>query len=348
MDTNVLVYLIDKTYPSLNTFVELLSESAFSDLVSSRFVILEFAAARKREHYLRFAVKPKTTGAEMNLSSLLKYRDRYDDPGVVFDDAIVEIKRTVTAEVNRIATEFGIDFEYGSFHADQLTATQDICLTSKLADHDCLVLVSSVLPEPKTTHPNVIILTNDADFVRFYEAAQLDALLATHEMFPPQLFRLTSVGMAGASAVNLQITSDKVTLENQLNGFLYAFLKQKLPALFLGITFEPKGAGFPADCVSFEAIPNCKLPEEVYVAVISKGLDFVYATKKRVRAFWHNGKPITNGYEPPRNQANYISFRVSDVDELGNEQPVDKTIIDALRVHGNLVFIHPDSANQAP
>lgn len=343
MDTNVLVYLIDNTYPSLNSFIELLNESAFSDLVSSRFVILEFAAARKREHYLRLAAKPKTTGAEMNFSSLLKYRDRYDDPGMVFDDAIVEIKATVTKEVNRIATEFGIDFEYGSFHADQLTATQDICLTSKLADHDCLVLVSSVLPEPKTTHPNVIVLTNDADFVRFYEAAKLDTLLATHEMFPPQLLRLTNIGMPGGSPVNLHLNSDRVTLESQLRAFLYAFLKEKLPALFLGKTFEPKGATFPTDCVCFEAIPNCGLPEDVYVTVIGEGLDFVYTTKRKVPAFWHNGKPIANGYLPPPDQANYISFRVSDIDELGAEKPVDRSIVDALRTNGNLVFTHPDS-----
>ncbi len=103
----------------------------------------------------------KLPDGKINFSSLIKYKDGYNVPKANFEDLSPNIQKEVNEEVEKISTEFGIKYDYSSLHEDQLAPTFDVCLTSKISNQDSLVLVSSVLPQPRTTYDNVVLLTND-------------------------------------------------------------------------------------------------------------------------------------------------------------------------------------------
>jgi predicted nucleic acid-binding protein len=343
LDTNILVYLIDNTYPTLNDFVEVLNESQFAEVISSRYAIFEFVGARKREHYLRIAAS-KTLVGQLNFSSLLKFRDDYAIPGVNFEDVILNIKASVKAEVEKIISDYNINFEYSSFHEAQLDPTFDICLASKISNQDCLIVVSSVLPQPDTSHSNVVLLTNDRVLVAHFKSAKLDDVLSSHSISSPQLLHFNNIKVADAASIKLADPIEKPALKEMVKANLIELVKHKLSRLYLGTTFEARNITFPRNGVCFKLVENYKLPENVYVTVISKDLEFIYTAKKKIIAFWHNGKPVTTDYILPADQKNNISFLIEDVDVEGKPRPVEQRIIDAVRAEGNLVFIHPDSS----
>jgi hypothetical protein len=344
LDTNVLVFLIDHTYQSLNDFVEIVNESPFVELISSHYVMFEFFGARKREHYLRIAAAraPKTAGGQLNFSSLLKFKDDYQIPGTLFEDVMPTIRNSVMAEVATIASDFKINFEYGSFHQDQLQPTRDVCLASKLQNQDCLVLISAILPEPNTTQRNVLLLTKDENFVKHFESADLGNVLTSHAIFPPRLVQLNRMESTGTRAISLTTTIDPVSLAQDLKSYLLSMITSQLSASFLGHTFVPKSSAVPLDCVCFSLSNRTSFPIDVYVTVLSKDLDFIYTTRSKVSDFRHRGSPVSNSSVFPPGD-NHISFRLLDVDESGNPKDMDQTILAAIRAQGNLVFIHPDS-----
>jgi hypothetical protein len=345
LDTNILYYLIDNTYQTLNDFIELLNESEFAELISSRYAIFEFVGARKREHYLRIAVSnlKGNPARQVDFSSLLKFKDEYALPGINFEDVISDIKASVKAEVEKIITDYNINFEYSSFHEAQLDPTFDICLGSKISNQDCLIIVSSVLPQPKTSHSNVVLLTNDGKLVSHFKSAKLDDVLASHSISSPYMLAFDNIRVADAPPIQLTNPIEKLALKELVKSNLLALIRLKLSQRYLGTTFEARSITVPRNCVCFKLIENYNLPENVYVTVVSKDLDFIYTVKKRVGAFWHNGNPVTDGYTLPVNQKNNISFLIEDIDKEGRSTQVEQGIIDAIRAEGNLIFIHPDS-----
>jgi hypothetical protein len=344
LDTNVLVFLIDHTYQNLNDFVEIVNETPFVELISSRYVMFEFFGARKREHYLRTAAAraPKAAGGQLNFSSLLKFKDDYEIPGTLFADVMPTIRDSVMAEVATIASNFKINFEYGSFHQDQLQPTRDVCLASKIQNQDCLVLISAILPEPNTTQRNVLLLTKDENFVKYFESADLGKLLSSHGIFPPRLVQLNKMESPGTKAINLTTAIDPVSLAEDMRSYLLSMITSQLSASFLGHTFVPKSSAVPQDCVCFSLSNRTSFPIDVYITVLSKDLDFIYTTRSKVSDFRHRGTPVSNTsvFSPGDN---HISFRLLDVDESGNPKAMNQTILTAIRAQGNLVFIHPDS-----
>lgn len=346
LDTNVLVSLVDNTFDTLCSFIEMLNITKFAELVSSHYVIFEFVGARKREHYLRTAAgrAPKAPGGQLNFSSLLRFRDDYKIPGTVFEDVISGIRDSVIAEVDSIANDYRINFDYGSFHQDQLQPTRDICLASKLANQDCLVLISSVLPEQNITHQNVLLLTNDKEFSKFFESADLATLLSSHSIFPPSIVFLRRVLCPGAQPLDLTDAIDDAALVQDVKKYLLAMIKIQLGKFYLGETFAPKGSAVPNDCVCFSLRDKTTLPLDIYVTILSKDLDFIYTTKTVISDFRHNGSQV-NAASRFSERDNNISFRIVGIDETGKAKSIPQDIIDVLRAEGNLLFIHPDSLN---
>lgn len=340
LDTNLLVYLIDNTYPRLNNFVEILNGSLFARIISSRYVIFEFVGVRKREHYFRIAAEnsDRTPNGSINFSSLFKYRDHFDNPEAVFEDEIQEIKQAVDGEVERIATEFNIDFEYSSFHSDQFQLTIEVCLTSKISNHDSLVLVSGVLPQSKDTE-HIIFLTNDSSLVSSFNDANIETILQNNSIISPELIKVDN------APENLKLVGKNCTTETELEGKIMQLLaksiSKKMNQNYLGKTFPPTGNNFPNDCISFSMSLEKTLKNGLYITVLGKDLDFIYTTKRPLE-FWNNNAPIDGEFIPQQENRN-ISCKIVDVDETGTETPVQQEIIDALRSEGNLVFIHPDS-----
>jgi hypothetical protein len=342
LDTNLLVYLIDETFPSVNRFFAALSGNPFVELISSDYVVFEFIGVRKREHYLRIAASTlKNRSGEINFSSLCKFRNDYNCPGVDFSKVAPSIRQRVQDEIEKIRTDYKIDVEYGSLHQDQLQPTFDVCLSSKLQNQDCLVLVSSVLPGRGIKDENVVFLTNDGDMVN--EASQVRDALAAHSIEPPRLFPITSFGVDKGKKLCLTAEVEPAVMQETINRNVLELIAAA-PALsgrYLGRTFEPKSPNLPHGCVCFKLVENHLLPEKVYVSVISKDLDFVYTTKNRVESFRSNNTPVTAGVTLPPDKKNNISFIINDQDADGN--PLGADVIGALRGGGNLVFVHPDS-----
>ncbi len=340
LDTNLLIYLVDNSHQSLNDFVELLNASPFARLVSSRYVIFEFVGVRKREQYLRIAAKntEKSPNGSINYTSLFYKLDSYKNPNAVFEDEVENIKTAVTEEVEKIARDFNIDFEYSTFHEDQIQPTIEVCLSSKISNQDSLVLVSSVLPQSKETN-YIVLLTNDSAFVSSYLSANVSEILTNHSISSPELLKADDI--SGNIKLIGKDSTARSDLEVRVVELLINLISKKISQNYLGKTFPPTGKNFPNDCISFSMSLERTLRNGLYITVLGKNLDFIYTTKKVVE-FWNNGTPIVGEFIPQQENRN-ISCKIVDVDETGTETPVQQEIIDALRTEGNLVFIHPDS-----
>lgn len=122
LDTNILCYLVDSTYPNLNKFINYLGNNPFSDVISSDYVLLEFIGIRKREHYLRAVLKKgEQDGQSVNLSSLLKFHNQYSAPEVDFISIIPQIKESVDHDEEEITTQYNIGFVFRSVEQPKIT-----------------------------------------------------------------------------------------------------------------------------------------------------------------------------------------------------------------------------------
>ena len=344
VDTNILVYLIDNTYQSLSDFIELSKDCKFIDLVSSKYVIFEFVGIRKKEHYLRkVAAGSKVSGkGEINFSSLLTYQNKYEAPEADFDTVIPIIKKAVEEEVEKIARDYDIQYDYSILHEDQLSPTFDICLSTKIANQDSLVLITSVLPQPLTTHGSVQLLTNDADFAKYYNKANVDHIFTNHAISKPSVLPINNIEGEKKSFINLKDDIKKIDIGKHLKNKIIRLILEKNDALFLGKTFPPS-ATFPNNVISFKLISNRLAPENIYLTVISKELNFIYTSKRKISSLWNNGSALATGFISPADTKINVSYKLVDIDDTGNEIAVSMDIINAIRAEGNLVFIHPDS-----
>ncbi len=345
VDTNILIYLVDNTFQSVNDFIEILNESPFVELVSSDYVMFEFVGVRKREQYLRIAADrvSKLPSGKINFSSILKYKDGYGIPNIVFEDVVADIQKEVNAEVEKIATEFKINYQFSSLHKDLLSPTFDVCLTSKISNQDSLVLVSSVLPQIKTTHDNVVLLTNDSSFVSSYYDSKIKDVLATHSVSEPNIYSINKIHVKGDADINLHIANDKSQLKLKANKKILELIQKRLQPLYLGKTFTPDSPTFPTNIICFKLVENFTVRNNIYITIISKELDFIYTSKRKILSLHRNGTELAAGFISPVDEKINVAYKLVDVDDAGNEVAVSMDIINAIRTEGNLVFIHPDS-----
>jgi predicted nucleic acid-binding protein len=342
-DTNILSYLIDETYPLLNKFVKYLKASPIINLVSSEYVLLEFIGIRKREHYLRKAIiQSRESDKTINISSLLKKHDQFDLPEINFYSLLPDIRKKVDAEKERITSEFGITFCNG-FHHGLFNLTLDICLSSKISKEDSLVLASSVLPNEGEKNSNVILITNDNDFHKWFNdeniRQDIDIIFQNHAISKPNLQHIAK--LEGNNARKFNLTENKENIENVIEGltvYLCKNLKRKLKKIFLGETFSAKNANFPQDCICLKAEINKSIPNHKYLTVIDKNLDFIYNIEHKI-SFLNNRKEIPDDGFISTKENNNLSFLLNIDDRIP-----DKSIILAkLKEAGNLIFLHPNN-----
>lgn len=79
----------------------------------------------------------------------------------------------------------------------------------------------------------------------------------------------------------------------------------------------------------------------IYLTIIDKDLEFVYSSKHKV-GIWHNDGEIQDEFESTQDDSN-LTFRLTEIDDEGNETPLSDDIISDLKTEGNLIFVHPDS-----
>lgn len=344
VDTNILVYLVDNSYQSLTDFIELSKESEFIELVSSKYVIFEFVGVRKKEHYLRkvASVSPKSIKGEINFSSLLKYVKVFENPGVDFNSVMPNIKLDVEAEVEMIASDNKINFEYSTIHGAQLNPTFELCLSTKISNQDSLVFISAILPQPDEFSTGLQLLTNDKEFVKFYSEANIEHIFSTHNISKPDVIGIDKIIGKKNKSINLTEENSKENLASHLNENIIRLIMEKNKLLYLGTTFPPSNNNFPENIICFKFKANTIAPRGIYISILSKNLDFLYTSRKKIDALHHNNKELPIGFISSNTKIN-VSFRIVDIDINGDEIPVSMEIITALRSEGNFVFIHPDS-----
>lgn len=342
LDTNILAYLVDKTYSGLTQTINYFKNSDFADLVSSKYVIFEFVGIRKREHYLREVVSNSTSGSgQINMSSLLKYRDDFNAPEVDFNSVKSGIKQKVMQELENITNNFGIDYETNILHDDLLSPTFDIILSTKISRHDSLMYVSSIWADAASREEFVFLMSNDHAFVQNCADPDIDTALSTHKLQKPQVESLRSMQENGVHKLNLTIAADDVHLNTYLPNKLKDLLIKKNKQYFLGKTITcGNGANFPTNVVCFSLNENTPLTQNLYLTIIGKDLDFIYSTKLPVSSFW-NQQEITT-YPFQNTTTTNISFRPMEYDSNDTPVPLRTNVLTRLRESGNLVFINPD------
>jgi len=336
VDTNILCYLIDNTYVSLNKFITCFKDSPFVELISSEYVLLEFIGVRKKEHYLREAVtQTQAQGKQINMCSMLKDYDRYSLREVDFHTLLPSIKSMVDSEKDKISSNFGITFNCG-FHQDLFNPTSDVCLSTKISREDSLVLISSIIPKQGETNDNVILLTNDSDFKKWYTERNIDHIFESYSIPKPEIQGISNI--ESDKVLNLFNTIEDDEIEKHVFGYLNKILKRRLTDYYIGTTFIPTGENFPNDCLCFEAQLDKNITNDKYITIIGKNLDFIYNTEKTV-SFWNNGKKITNDGFIATDGNSYLSCKV-DIDNTNTDKA---SILAKLKEDGNLIFLHPDN-----
>lgn len=342
LDTNILTYLVDNTYSGLSRTINYLKGSEFADLVSSKYVIFEFVGIRKREHYLREVVSNSTSVAgQVNMSSLLKYKDDFSAPEVDFNTVKASIQQKVKQELEDITNNFEIDYGTNILHDDLLIPTFDITLTTKISRHDALMYVSSVWADTTLREEFVFLMSNDQTFVQNCADPDIDTALAASNLQKPQVEWLRSMQENNGHKLNLTVSADDVHLNAYLPNKLKELIIKKNRKYFLGKTIPcGNGTNFPTNVICFTLNENTPLNANLYLTIIGRDLDFVYSTKLPVASFWDQ-QEIT--VYPFQNAASTnISFRPLEYDGKGNQVPLPPGIITRLRETGNLVFINPD------
>ena len=232
--------------------------------------------------------------------------------------------------------DFNIDIEYSKFHEEQLQSARDVCLSSKIANQDSMVLISSVFPQPSKNN-EVVILTNDTQFYTAFNKGKVSDILQNLNICSPKFINLDTLGKMNLAGVESLQRDDN----NKINLYLFNLITKQLKNFFLGKTFTPSGENLPNNCICFKLIDGVPLKNGIYVSVLSKELDFIYTSKKPVR-FWNNGAEIFDGFTSSEGNKN-ISYLITEVDENSIEIPIPNEVLAAIKAEGNHVFVHPDT-----
>ncbi|UJS17369.1 MAG: hypothetical protein L3J17_15875 [Candidatus Jettenia sp.] len=340
LDTMILSYLLDKTYPCLTQTIEFLKNCPFSDLVSSHYVIFEFVGIRKREHYLRELVK-KCQGPEgtLNMSSLLKYKDDFSAPEVKFEDIQLTIKTKVEEELSKITKDFSIEYSKNIIHNGLLQPTFDICLSSKISKEDSLVLCSAVLPNEQISEDFVLILSNDRQFVQDSSETKLNEIFRNHSIKKPLVEYLKDFKLEDGTKIDLTISENIDKVPDFVIKKLKELVIKKNKDLFLGKTIKCASKS-PSNTICFNLESNTFLNKDIYIVIIGSDLNFFYSIKARGE-FWNHEE--IKSYPFQSTSVEPISFLIYDKSDDGIKKELASEIIEMLSKSGNLVFIHPHS-----
>ncbi|HEY4061200.1 MAG TPA: hypothetical protein VGM30_04830 [Puia sp.] len=341
LDTNILSFILDGIYSGVTTSIQILGQSEFVDLVSSRYVIFELAGIRKKEHFLREVLKTQTGNGTTNLSSLLKYKDDYSSSSVEFSAIKGLIKQKVEQEIETIVNTHYIDYKANFLHDGLLEPTVEICLSSKISKEDSLVMISALLPEKQKPEGNVCMLTKDQQFTTAFAEHDLEPILQNFSLTAPNIEHIKGISLLDGTNVNLTNQADDARLSTFWINKIKEMILGKNTHLYLGKTFTPNSLNLPPNCICFKLKENTNLPNNINLTFISKSLDFIYTIKLVVKEFWNNS--AIHNYPFISTQLTNISFLGLDFDNANNPTPISANIVSRLREQDHLVFIHPDS-----
>lgn len=339
LDTNVLCYLVDNTYPALTQLISELGKMPIVDLISSEFVLTEFIGVRKQEHYFREALKrAEIEKIKIDFSSLLKYNKRYEIPHLGFDVLKTEIYNAVKADEKAITVEHNIEFCCG-FNRSLLKPTSDICLSSRISKEDSLVLVSAVYMDIDRAIDNMIlVLTNDNDFHTWFKEAnaEINNIFTRCSVNTPRIENLRKFGdsnMLGLRTVNFSDQKgEDINVKEYITEYMQKLILQEYHNIYIGKIFKSK-TDLPKQCICFKAKVGTEIINYPYIMVVDKNLNFIYCPDHRID-FWYSNESIGEKYMPTTDNNN-ISFKI--------QSELDADIFAKINAEENLIFIHPDN-----
>lgn len=335
LDTNILCYLIDNTYPTLTAFITALTKMPVVQLYSSEYVLAELFEVRKKEGYFREVWDRSTKDRKfINISSFIKYNKRYEIPDYEYEGNLAEaVKKKVNEDIEKITTEFKIDF-LNSFNDRLLGPMKEICLSTKISREDSLVLVSSVYKNSvEEVSERVILLTGDKDFYNWATNSKTEISTAFNPGKTPDVEHIGSLGNVVASYTggthSLRTKMEKV--EELAIQYVKSCLIDTYKERLLGEVTVGECARAPKHMIAFKAKTELK-DKELYTFILTKDLSFLYSPKPK-SILYHKCEPIDLPFSPEKGNS-IVTFVCDENDE---------DVFNALNVEGNLVFIHPDS-----
>ncbi|MAM17843.1 MAG: hypothetical protein CME35_02590 [Gramella sp.] len=349
LDTQILSYLLDKTYPTLNKFIEKLTESPFVNLVCSRFVTYELLGVRKLEHYLReIHSQTVSSNGTMNFSSALKYRYDWSAPELDYKDIYPKIKECIESELQMINDDFGIEYEDKNLHSDIWKPHQDLVLSSKISKEDSLVLMSSVFPNEGYKEDYLIFLTNDEGFYNGYchdkKIEAIDSIFDENSINQPIANKLKDIKtpLTDKKLNLLKDEPDDDKLESFIHDFILEHIQKKKNSLFLGKTIRCEAKpDISRELICFKLDSEKELRNNIYVTIIPKDLKGVYNHPVKLSGFYSYGEIKSYPYAPNPEEPKTYKISVNIKDEEGNLLQED--LMERITESNNLVFIHPDS-----
>ncbi|WP_417882525.1 hypothetical protein, partial [Xanthomarina gelatinilytica] len=242
LDTQLLAYLIDESYPSFNRFYDCLKSSPFVDIVCSRFVTFEYIGIRKLEHYLRKLYS--STEGKMNFSSALKYRNEFKAPELDYEACYEDIKLDIEAELQKLNDDFGIQYNDHILHQGLWQPHQELLLSSRLSKEDSLVLLSSIYPQEFIKESHSVFLTNDDQFYKSfcgkqgYRMEAIDQVFEENGLTKPETFNIKKISLNDATVHNLTESISDDTIDQFAKDFIFNQVSKKNDNLILGETIK--------------------------------------------------------------------------------------------------------------
>lgn len=348
LDTQILAYLIDETYPSLTLFIKALSENPSVDIVCSRFAIYEFIGIRKLEHYLRCLVnETKEKGGQLNLSSALKYKSDFDAPELKYVDTYEVVKKAVEEELTKIDNDFGIIYESIDIHNGLWKPHQELVLSTRISKEDSLLLLSSVFTDSLRKEEYLVLLTNDNQFYKALcgekEVETSNKVFEENGLKKPFTYHLRDMTLKEAkNRLNLIDYNSGLTKEDiteYSTKFIIEHIKGKNSSMLLGEVINCAcGKELKKKLLCFRLREEQELIENMYLSILTK--DFtLYNHPVKLSDFKCHGN-ITLPY---KSNGDEKSKEIS-IELLNNEgELLEEALMKSITSDGNLVFIHPDS-----
>lgn len=344
LDTQILAYLVDNTYPSLTLFVKTLSESPFVDIECSRFAIYEFIGIRKLEHYLRCLIKEtEKKGGRVNFSSALKYKGDFNSE-VKYIDAYEIIKSEVERELNEIYNDFGIIYEKINIHNNLWKPHQDLVLSTRISKEDSLLLLSSIYPNEFDKEQYLVLFTNDSQFYKAFNDSNTknikQELFSNHALIQPAIFNLKECKLEeGKTSINLTDTNDDDKIIDFVENFIFEHIKKKNKDILLGRIINCDcSKDLKKQVLCFRLDDNKQLVENMYISILYKKFK-LYNHPNPLSEFWSHGKIDLPYKSNSDEKSKEISIKLTT--SVGDN--LEEKLMESIACTGNLVFIHPDS-----
>lgn len=346
LDTQILAYLVDNTYPNITAFIKKLSESDYVDLVCSRFSIYEFIGIRKLEHYLRCLVEhTRVNGGNLNLSSAIKYKSEFDSPELKYLDTFETVKEEVEKELKRIYEDYGVEYEQINIHNNLWKPHQDLVLTTKISKEDSLLMLSCIFPDTLQKESHLVMLTNDDQFYKSVRGGEKeielsDKVFEESGLSRPHLYRLREMKIPNDETLNLTESEiDDAKLTEFTKGFIIEQIKEKNKNFLLGEVINCAcNNELKKKLLCFRLSEDKELIEGMYISILAP--DFTtYSHSEKLSNFKCWGD-ITLPYKSGEDaKSREISIELTD----SSGANIEEDLMTKITAKGSLVLIHPDS-----